>query len=225
MRGEQDSGGAEREPGSALAWGRPVAGTRPQLTPAQMERMRSYGAMETIAVGDAIYQLGDDSYDLIFIESGRVDLVRDDGRSAEPLVIADMAAGDFLGEISLYTGERMFLIARVREAGVIYRIGAEAFRQLMSRDTELSDVILTALYQRRDVLKVALAGTIEIVDHHNSADVMPLVTYAERMELPYRFSDALSPRGAALMTSLDLRPDDLPAVLTPEGLLRRRNPR
>jgi CRP-like cAMP-binding protein len=76
-----------------------------------------------------------------------------------PALLARLGPGDFLGEISLFTGERMFITACVREAAAIYRIGAEAFRQLMAQDAELSDLILTALYRRRGLLKTALAGT------------------------------------------------------------------
>ena len=39
--------------------------TRPLLTPALMARLREYGTAETVAAGDLMYQLGDDSYDLI----------------------------------------------------------------------------------------------------------------------------------------------------------------
>lgn len=193
--------------------------TRPALTPALMARLRAYGSAETVAAGDLIYQLGDDSYDLILIESGRVDLLCDPSTGQPPLVIAEMGPGDFLGEISLLTGERMFITACARESGTIYRIGAEAFRELMSQDAELSDLILTALYRRRGLLKTALADTIEILDHRNSATAMPLVTYAERMEFPYRFTDVQSPRGEALLTSLDLQPGDLPTVLLPDAVL------
>ncbi|MCW2664415.1 MAG: hypothetical protein JWP83_5567 [Mycobacterium sp.] len=43
-----------------------------------MVRLRGYGSLETLAAGDLLYQPGDDRYDLIVIESGRVDLLCDD---------------------------------------------------------------------------------------------------------------------------------------------------
>jgi thioredoxin reductase (NADPH) len=193
--------------------------TRPLLTSALMARLRGYGSAQMVAAGELIYQVGDDSYDLILIESGRVDLFCDSSTGQPPLLIAEMGPGDFLGEISLFTGERMFITARAHEAGTIYRIGPKAFRQLMSQDAELSDLILTASYRRRGPLKTALADTIEILDHQNSAAAMVLVTYAERMELPHRFTDVQSSRGIALLTNLDLHPGELPAVLLPDAVL------
>jgi thioredoxin reductase (NADPH) len=192
---------------------------RPALTPAMIERLRTYGSDETVSAGELLYQPGDDSYDLVWLESATVDLFCATASERDPVYLDPMGPGDFLGEISLYTGERMFITARVREPGTICRISTERFRQLMSRDAELSDVILTALYRRRGQLKTALADAIEIIDSFSSPAAMPLVTYAERMELPYRFTDAQSTRGVALSTNLDLQPDDLPAVLMPDAVL------
>jgi CRP-like cAMP-binding protein len=88
--------------------------TRPLLTPALMARLRAYGSPERVGAGDLIYQADDDNYDLILIESGRVDLLSDPATGQAPSLIAEMGPGDFLGEISLFTGERMFLTACAR---------------------------------------------------------------------------------------------------------------
>ncbi len=197
---------------------------RPALSEALMVRLRAYGSLETIAAGDLLYQPGDDRYDLIVIESGRVDLLCDSISDQAPVRIAEMGPGDFLGELSLFTGERMFITACAREPGTIYRIGPQSFRQLMAQDAELSDIILTASYSRRGLLKTALADTVEIIDHRNSAPALTLQVYAERMELPHTWTDADSPRGTAMLTSLDLQPGDLPAVLLPDGVLLNANP-
>jgi thioredoxin reductase (NADPH) len=190
-----------------------------------MARLRAYGSPETVAAGDLLYQPGDDRYDLIVIESGRVDLLCDAISDQAAVWIAEMGPGDFLGELSLLTGERMFITACAREPGTIYRIGPQAFRQLMAQDAELSDVILTALYSRRGLLKTALADTVEIIDHRNSAPALTLEVYAERMELPHMRTTADSPRGTAMLSSLDLQPEDLPAVLLPDGVLLNASPK
>ena len=197
---------------------------RPALSQELMVRLCGYGSPEALAAGDLLYQPGDDRYDLIVIESGRVEMLCDAISDQAPVWIAEMGPGDFLGELSLFTGERMFITARAREAGTIYRIGPQGFRQLMAHDAELSDVILTALYSRRELLKTALADTIEIIDHRNSAPALALEVFAERMELPHTWTDADSPRGTAMLTSLDLQPVDLPAVLLPDGVLLNADP-
>src|SRR5258705_5422109 len=123
--------------------GQGSADRRPALSRALMVRLRGYGSLETIAPGDLLYKPGDNRDDLILIESGRVDLLCDSISDQATVGIAEMGPGDFLGELSLFTGERMFITACAREPGTIYRIGPQSFRQLMAQDAELSDIILT----------------------------------------------------------------------------------
>ena len=204
--------------------GQGLADLRPVLSQEQMVRLRAYGSLETIAPGDLLYKPGDSRIDLILIESGRVDLLCDSISDQATVRIAEMGPGEFLGELSLFTGERMFMTACAREPGTIYRIGPQSVRQLMAQDAELSDIILAASYSRRRRLKTALADTLEIIDHRNSAPALALQVYAERMELPHAWTDAASPRGTAMLASLDLQPEDLPAVLLPDGVLLNADP-
>ena len=185
--------------------GQVSADRRPALSQELTDRLRAYGSLETIAAGDLLYQPGDDRYDLIVIESGRVDLLRDSISDQAPVRIAEMGPGDFLGELSLFTGERMFIAACAREPGTIYRIGPQSFRQLMAQDAELSDIILTASYSRRGLLKTALADTVEILDQW--ADAGQGSTGAAgahrrgsrpRLFLGQRFTRATAFRGAHL---------------------------
>jgi hypothetical protein len=74
VTGEKD-GDDGSKPAAPAPLDRPDDRTRPHLTAAQIERMCSYGEAQQVAVGDVIYQLGDVSYDLILIESGRLTMV------------------------------------------------------------------------------------------------------------------------------------------------------
>src|SRR5271170_2073718 len=79
------AGNCSREP----AFRRPGM-TRPLLTPTLMARLQAYGRAERVAADDLIYQLGDESYDLILIESGRVDLLCEPTTGKPPVLIAEM---------------------------------------------------------------------------------------------------------------------------------------
>ena len=73
--------------------------TRPVLTPALMARLRAYGSPERVGAGDLIYQADDDNYDLILIESGRVDLLCEPATGQAPSLIAEMGPGDLKSAI------------------------------------------------------------------------------------------------------------------------------
>lgn len=50
------------------------------------------------------------------------------------------------------------------------------------------------------------------------------MAYAERMELPHKWTEAETGRGAALRRTLELEPADLPTVLSPDAVLVNATP-
>src|SRR3982074_3399131 len=68
-----------------------------------------------MAVGDYLYREGAATDDFYVVVSGAVDIVvRSDG---EERLITRYGPGRFLGELNLLTGMRVFVSARVAEAG------------------------------------------------------------------------------------------------------------
>lgn len=193
----------------------------PTLTPAQLERLRSYGTRHVIAVGDTVFEAGDTSMDLVVIDEGAVDIVRPATRGLPEEVVANHGAGRFLGELMLLTGQVVYLTGRVVQAGQIHRISPERFRRLMGDDPELSDLLLRAFLARRTYLRTAAAASVEIVGSSLSAATLALRTYASRQLLPHLWLDSDDTAVQALMTTMGLVSADLPAVLTQNRVLRR----
>src|SRR6185436_15779851 len=197
----------------------------PTLTTEQLVRLRSYGTPQDVAVGDTVFQAGDKSIDLVVIDEGTVDIVRPPTHERPEEIVASHGAGRFLGELTLLTGQVAYLTARVVEAGHIHRISPQRFRQLMDEDPELSDLLLRAFLARRMFLRAgAAAQAIEIVGSSLSAGTLALRTYAARQLLPHVWLDSDDTAGQALMTAAGLTAADLPAVLTPDTVLRRVTP-
>ena len=63
----------------------------PPLTEKQWHRLVRYGTPVDVAVGDALFRSGDRWYDLILVESGEVEIVRDALPWVDETVIADTA--------------------------------------------------------------------------------------------------------------------------------------
>ena len=136
-----------------------------------------------------------------------------------------MDAGGFVGELNLLTGQNVYLLCRVREAGMVYRVTPERLRQLMANDVELSDIVFKALIARRELLqRSAAAMAVEIVGGARSAAALALRTYAARQRLIHLWFDADTPMGRTMMESSGLTQDDLPAVVLPDAKLKRTTP-
>ncbi|MCY3863833.1 MAG: SulP family inorganic anion transporter [Chloroflexi bacterium] len=84
--------------------------------------------MET-TIGDTIFNQGDESDSLYFIESGRVDvLLRDE--AGHVLRLRSMTAGAVIGEVGFYLGKARSASIVVTEAGVLQRLSHDALRQM-----------------------------------------------------------------------------------------------
>ena len=70
-----------------------------------------------MAAGDYLYREGDATYDFMVVVSGAVDMVIAEGPGEQ--VVAQHGAGRFLGELNMLSGLRVFVSARVAEAGEV----------------------------------------------------------------------------------------------------------
>lgn len=197
----------------------------PVLTDDQRARLCAYGTSEPVSVGDTLFRPGDLTYDLVLIQQGVIDIVSAATSDAPEEIVVQHKAGAFLGELNLLTGQRVYLTARVSEAGAVCRVSADSFRRLMAEDPELSDLLLKAFLARREYLRdSAAARNIEIVGSSLSASALALRTYAARQRLPHLWFDSETVEGKAVMSAADLTAPDLPAVLTPGRILRHATP-
>jgi thioredoxin reductase (NADPH) len=196
----------------------------PVLTPAQLSRLLSYGSSHPVAVGDVIFRVGDVGYDLVVIEEGVVEVVREATKDAPEAVVATHGAGRFLGELNLLTGQTVYLTARVTSAGRVSRIEPERFRQVMATDPELSAILLRTFEARRKLLMQTANRSVEIIGSESSAGSLALRTFAARLELPHLWFDAESVTGVALMQLAGVTTLDLPVVLLRDETLLRATP-
>jgi thioredoxin reductase (NADPH) len=186
----------------------------PVLTTDQITRIAVYGTSHDIAEGEFLFRAGQPTTELIVIESGTIDVYREVIRDLPEWPVVTHGPGRFVGEFSLLTGQTLFLGARMTDPGRVHRITLDRFRQLMSDDPELSDILLRALLARRKLLlHGAPARAIEIIGTENSSVSLALRTYAARQMLPHTWLDATREEGRAVLETYGLDHADLPTIV------------
>src|SRR5207244_6782405 len=118
------------------------------------------GSHRTVDVGEYLYREGDPAYDFYVVLSGRVDIVLSTG--GEERLIASHDRGRFLGELNLLTRQRVFVSARVVEAGEVLVVPADALRRVIATLPRLSDKILAAFLARRNALLTGAAAATRV---------------------------------------------------------------
>lgn len=188
------------------------------LSADQFAGLRSYGVAQQVRSGDVVFRPGDPVYDLVLIESGRIVIVAPAADGEPEAVVAAYGPGGFAGELHLLTGQSTGLTARVTEAGRIHRISPAAFRRLLTEDPEIADVLLSAFLARRAHRP---GPHLEIVGYRGSADSIALRLFVARQSVTHLWLDADSVAGRVLMRVTPLTAADLPAVVTPDRILRQ----
>lgn len=194
----------------------------PVLSDAQWQRLIGYGRAVDAEPGEVLFRAGDRWYDLVAVESGEVEIVRDPLPWFDELRIGEGGAGTLVGELGLLNGQRAFRTARVTAAGRMHRIDHAALQRLMAEDDELCDLLLRTLWARREALRNGPAAlSLKLIGGSRSPGSHALRRYADRLELVYTWVDADDPEAAASLASHGFAPDDLPvAIVRGENVLR-----
>ena len=174
--------------------------------------------------GQVLYATGDSSYDLFLIESAAVDVVREASITEPEHVVYTRTAGDFMGELSILTGQTVYVTARVAEPGLVVQIGARAFRSALAEQVDIADVLIEAFRLRRRIMLESAGSALEIVGQPDAASTRALRTYAARLQLPHSPFDADSVAGQSLMAAYGLVAEDLPAAVLFDRVLVRATP-
>ncbi len=193
---------------------------RPLLGTAQLSALRRYGTEVPVNVGDVLFADGDDAYDLIVVLDGRVEILEHLGSASETLII-DYGPREFLGEISLLTGQRVFLSARVSIAGRVLRVSADQVRVIIAQEPDLSELLLRTFLFRHARLTQLRTG-LTLVGSRFDVNTRRLLEVLARNRLPFRWLELESSSEAeSLLRQLGVPSSDLPLVVVPGGPVLR----
>jgi thioredoxin reductase (NADPH) len=181
------------------------------LSSSQLATLARLGEERTAAVSEKLFEVGDATYPFVAILEGEVAVTDAAGRE-----IVRHGASGFLGEMNLLSGQTVFLTAVVTAPLRYIAVDREVLRQLLFDDSGLSDLLLSAFIERRELLQRLEGVGVEIVGPRDSADTRRLVDFARRQKLPHSWIDP------AVSSEATLGAGEMPLVRLPGGAELRR---
>lgn len=195
-------------------------GAFPRLDEDQLAVLRRLGHVREVEPGEVLFAAGAERCDFFVIESGAVTIVQ--GLGEEDRVIAVHGQHRFLGEMSLLTGQRLYLSGVVRDAGQVIQVPVEKLREVIANHKSLSDVILGAFIARRAIL-IDVGTGIKVIGSRFSPESRHLREFLARNRMPYQWIDLEEDDEAdALLAGLSIEPDETPVVIASGGEVLRR---
>ena len=161
----------------------------PVLTPDQIERITYLGHVRKVAKGDILYRPDDVGVPFYILLSGSMEIIHS-GVDGEHLITTYTRPGQFSGEITMITGQRCLVLARVTESGEFIEIKREALLSVLATDMELSEILLRAFILRRHIELIQRGyGNVLIMGSRYSAQTLALREFLTRNGHPYTYVD------------------------------------
>jgi thioredoxin reductase (NADPH) len=183
----------------------------PKLTDEQLATLKSYGTTEKTSVGQVLAAAGDLTYDLMVMLEGEVE-VSDihDGRRRALFVLGPR---DFIAELDLLTGQRLYATFVVIEAGSLIRVPRSAVKAIIETDATLGELLVQTLFRRREALLLLRSG-MQLIGSRYSPDTQRLREFAARNRFLFSWIDLDNDQVApALLHTLGLEPRDTPVIV------------
>ena len=185
-----------------------------------MTTLRRYGTEHRVVDGEILFADGDQTYDMIVVLEGGVEIVEHHRRPDEAVIIT-YGPREFIGEMGLLTGQSVYLSAIATSDGLVLRIPAARVKVIMSEEPDLSELILRAFLLRHSRLTNLGSGPV-LVGSRFDADTRRLLEVFARNRLSSRWLELEgSPEAEALLRELDVPIAELPIVILPGGSLLR----
>ena len=143
----------------------------PTLNREHIERIRSVAQLRSVRSGEVLYEPSCPDVHLFVVLDGTVSI----GRTGEDeKILAVREAGQFTGEMSLISGNRPLLTARVTQDGAVLELTREKVLSLMAKDSEVGDILMGAFVARR-LLAIQLGeGNVVLFGTKSSARTLAL---------------------------------------------------
>ena len=220
MTGEGGPAGALGEAGAAGEGHAPVPmPPKLVLTEEQIGLLRREGEVRPVAVGEVLFREGDRGYDFIVILAGRVAIVDHEANTERELATGD--AGQFVAELGLLTGERLFTTAVVTEAGEVLTVPVARLHAVISQDQGLGQWIIRTMFARRQWLMQMQTG-LRVVGSRSSPQTRRLLEFAVRNRLPHVWLDTdTDPEAGAVLAHHNTPVSQTPVVVMRGGEVLR----
>ena len=187
-----------------------VVEDNPTLSAEQIERIKSVAQVRPVRSGEILYEPSQPNIPLFIVLEGAVSITRS---GADDKILAIREPGQFTGEMSLISGNRSLLTARVTADGILLELTRDKVLSLMAKDTELGEILMSAFVSRRLLMIQLGEGNVILFGTKTSSRTLALREFLTRNAHPFTYVDIDSDRSFDQLTEkLAVRNSEIPVV-------------
>jgi thioredoxin reductase (NADPH) len=182
----------------------------PTLSREHIDRIRSVAQLRSVRSGEVLYAPSHPDVPLFVVLEGTISISR---TGEEEKILAIRESGQFTGEMSVISGGRSLLTARVTGEGAVLELTREKVLSLMAKDPDLGDILMGAFVARRLLMIQLGEGNVVLFGTKSSARALALREFLTRNGHPFTYVDIDADSCAGeLMEKLAVRNSEIPVV-------------
>src|ERR1700749_4020971 len=182
----------------------------PKLNRDHIDRVRSLAQLRSVRSGEVLYEPSCPDVPLFVVLDGAVSISR---AGEDDKILAVREPGQFTGEMSVISGSRSLLTARVTKDGAVLELTRDKVLSLMAKDTELGDILMGTFVARRLLMIQLGEGNVILFGTKSSARTLAIREFLTRNGHPFTYVDIDSDNCASeLMEQLAVRQSEIPVV-------------
>src|SRR5258706_691890 len=188
----------------------------PRLSRPQIDALRRWGQVRSIAPGDVLFKEGDREFSFFVVLEGAVEIVEQSRGTPRGVTVHDR--GEFRGDVDMLSGRAVLVTGRAIARGDVLELTAAELRQAVDALPEIGEIVLKAFLPRRTLLLSDGFEGIKIVGSRFSPDAHRLRDFATRNAIPFTWIDLESDEQAeTLLRQFGVPPSATPVVIGREG--------
>jgi thioredoxin reductase (NADPH) len=193
----------------------------PTLGAADIRHMQRFGHVACFRDGEMIFEAGKTSFGLMLVLKGGIRVERYDGLGNSSYVTTHQV-GQFSGEVAQLSGRPSLGNGYAVDEVEVLVVPSESLRALLVAHAELGERIVRALILRRVGLIEQGSGGPVIVGPRGHGRIHTLQTFLAANGHPHTVLDPEHDKQAAdLMVHYQPRPEELPLVVCPDGVVKK----
>jgi thioredoxin reductase (NADPH) len=192
----------------------------PKLTQEQVDRSLVYGRIEHYRSGDTIYARGTRGVDFLIALRGNVLVTGVSPEGGESIVVLHDPR-EFTGELDLFSHREALVNVRAATDADVLRIPRDRFREYISSEIDISNIIMRAAILRRLGLVQHMQVGVTVAGSGRAAATLRLEQFLSRNGYPYRLVDTeTDPEAEEFLQGFSITSADLPVVIGPTEVYR-----
>lgn len=192
----------------------------PILTQKQISTLKEFGTLETFDKETSVFESGDTNYDFFVVLDGEI-CIKDSNNDNE--FLAAHKINEFTGDNSMLSDRSIPFSAYVSKGSTVLRITPEALKTVISKHSDISDILLGAFIQRQEMMLKEFNGGIKVIGSGQSKETYALRDFMEKNHIWHTFLNTdVSEEAQQLMKYFNLTDDDFPILLSITGEISKK---